>query len=77
MFLFVNICLCVLCVYAPWVSEPVDPPRNVTFANVTTSSVNLLWHPPAEPNGIIVHYTIYYSYNNIVAEQVRYILFIL
>uniref|UniRef100_A0A8D0CNN8 Protein tyrosine phosphatase receptor type Q n=1 Tax=Sander lucioperca TaxID=283035 RepID=A0A8D0CNN8_SANLU len=51
-----------------------DPPRNVTFANVTTSSVNLLWHPPAEPNGIIVHYTIYYSYNNIVAEQVRYIL---
>ncbi|XP_078113021.1 phosphatidylinositol phosphatase PTPRQ [Sander vitreus] len=50
-------------------AEPVDPPRNVTFANVTTSSVNLLWHPPAEPNGIIVHYTIYYSYNNTVAEQ--------
>ncbi|XP_039664461.1 phosphatidylinositol phosphatase PTPRQ-like [Perca fluviatilis] len=50
-------------------AEPFDPPRNVTFANVTASSVNLLWHPPAEPNGIIVHYTIYYSYDNTVAEQ--------
>ncbi|KAA8590153.1 hypothetical protein FQN60_014087 [Etheostoma spectabile] len=50
-------------------AEPFDPPRNVTFGNVTTSSVTLLWHPPAEPNGIIVHYTIYYSDNNTVAEQ--------
>ncbi|XP_076588486.1 phosphatidylinositol phosphatase PTPRQ [Chaetodon auriga] len=50
-------------------AEPFDPPRNVTFANVTTSSVTLLWHPPAEPNGIITHYTIYYSDNNTVTEQ--------
>ncbi|XP_029289790.1 phosphatidylinositol phosphatase PTPRQ [Cottoperca gobio] len=50
-------------------AEPFDPPQNVTFANVTTSSVTLLWHPPTEPNGIIVHYTIYYSYNNTLAEQ--------
>ncbi|XP_070686459.1 phosphatidylinositol phosphatase PTPRQ [Pempheris klunzingeri] len=49
--------------------EPFDPPQNVTFANVTTSSVTLLWHPPTEPNGIIIHYTIYYSYNNTVTEQ--------
>ncbi|XP_038562651.1 phosphatidylinositol phosphatase PTPRQ-like [Micropterus salmoides] len=50
-------------------AEPFDPPQNVTFANVTASSVTLLWHPPTEPNGIIVHYTIYYSHNNSVTEQ--------
>ncbi|KAK1887415.1 Phosphatidylinositol phosphatase PTPRQ [Dissostichus eleginoides] len=50
-------------------AEPFDPPQNVTFANVTASSVTLLWHPPTEPNGLIVHYSIYYSYNDTVAEQ--------
>ncbi|XP_034542203.1 phosphatidylinositol phosphatase PTPRQ [Notolabrus celidotus] len=50
-------------------AEPFDPPQNVTFANVTASSVTLLWHPPTEPNGIIVHYTIYYSENNTVNKQ--------
>uniref|UniRef100_A0A3Q3J6A3 Uncharacterized protein n=1 Tax=Monopterus albus TaxID=43700 RepID=A0A3Q3J6A3_MONAL len=44
--------------------EPFDPPQDVTTANRTTSSVTLLWRPPTEPNGIIVHYTIYYSVNN-------------
>uniref|UniRef100_A0A3Q3J664 Uncharacterized protein n=1 Tax=Monopterus albus TaxID=43700 RepID=A0A3Q3J664_MONAL len=43
---------------------PFDPPQDVTTANRTTSSVTLLWRPPTEPNGIIVHYTIYYSVNN-------------
>uniref|UniRef100_A0A3Q3G0M1 Protein tyrosine phosphatase receptor type Q n=1 Tax=Labrus bergylta TaxID=56723 RepID=A0A3Q3G0M1_9LABR len=37
---------------------------NVTFVNVTASSVTLLWHPPTEPNGIVVLYTIFYSDNN-------------
>ncbi|XP_031716794.1 phosphatidylinositol phosphatase PTPRQ [Anarrhichthys ocellatus] len=50
-------------------AEPFDPPQNVTFANVTASSVTLLWRPPIEPNGIIVYYTIHYSNNNTVAEQ--------
>ncbi|KAM9377392.1 phosphatidylinositol phosphatase PTPRQ [Pholidichthys leucotaenia] len=50
-------------------AEPFDPPQNVTFVNVTASSVTLMWHPPTEPNGIIVHYTIYYSYNNTVMEE--------
>ena len=52
-------------------SEPFDPPQNVTVANVTPSSATLLWHPPTEPTGIIVHYSIYYSDNNTVTEQVR------
>ncbi|CAK6951123.1 phosphatidylinositol phosphatase PTPRQ [Scomber scombrus] len=50
-------------------AEPSDPPQNVTFANVTASSVTLRWHPPTEPNGIIIRYTIYYSNNNTVTEQ--------
>lgn len=68
MSLFLTIPVCVLCV---WCLEPSDPPQNVTFANVTASSVTLLWHPPTEPNGIIIHYTIYYSDNDTVTEQVR------
>ncbi|XP_065812716.1 phosphatidylinositol phosphatase PTPRQ [Labrus bergylta] len=49
--------------------EPFDPPQNVTFVNVTASSVTLLWHPPTEPNGIVVLYTIFYSDNNTVNMQ--------
>ncbi|XP_023131150.3 phosphatidylinositol phosphatase PTPRQ isoform X1 [Amphiprion ocellaris] len=50
-------------------AEPSDPPQNVTLVNVTASSVTLMWYPPTEPNGIIVHFTIYYSHNNSVTEQ--------
>lgn len=57
-----------------WLSEPFDAPQNVTVANVTTSSITLLWHPPTEPNGIIVHYSIYYTDNVTLEEKVRYIL---
>ncbi|TNN00898.1 hypothetical protein fugu_012144 [Takifugu bimaculatus] len=49
--------------------EPFDPPQNVTIANATASSITLFWHPPAEPNGIIIHYTVYYSDNNSVTGQ--------
>eukprot|EP00066_Takifugu_rubripes_P016017 XP_011605283.1 PREDICTED: phosphatidylinositol phosphatase PTPRQ [Takifugu rubripes] len=51
-------------------TEPFDPPQNVTIANATASSITLFWHPPAEPNGIIIHYTVYYSDNNSVTGQV-------
>ncbi|XP_043980566.1 phosphatidylinositol phosphatase PTPRQ [Gambusia affinis] len=50
-------------------AEPFDPPQNVTVVNVTASSVTLMWQPPTEPNGIIVHYTIYYTYNSTVREK--------
>uniref|UniRef100_A0A3B3UF84 Protein tyrosine phosphatase receptor type Q n=1 Tax=Poecilia latipinna TaxID=48699 RepID=A0A3B3UF84_9TELE len=51
--------------------EPFDPPQNVTVVNVTASSVTLMWQPPTEPNGIIVHYTIYYTDNSTVIEKQR------
>ncbi|XP_038124665.1 phosphatidylinositol phosphatase PTPRQ [Cyprinodon tularosa] len=50
-------------------AEPFDPPQNVTVVNVTASSVTLMWQPPTEPNGIIVHYTIYYTDNGTVTEK--------
>lgn len=56
--------------FAPWLSEPSDPPQNVTFINVTASSVTLLWQPPTEPNGIITRYTIYYNDNDTLTQQV-------
>lgn len=59
-----------LLTFVSWPPEPFDPPQNVTFTNVTASSVTLLWQPPTEPNGVITHYTIYYSDNNTVTEQV-------
>uniref|UniRef100_A0A3P9JII0 Protein tyrosine phosphatase receptor type Q n=1 Tax=Oryzias latipes TaxID=8090 RepID=A0A3P9JII0_ORYLA len=59
--------------FCPLLLEPFDPPQNVTFENVTASSVTLMWLPPTQPNGIIVHYTIYYSDNGTVRKQVRHI----
>ncbi|KAF7670333.1 hypothetical protein LDENG_00018790 [Lucifuga dentata] len=50
-------------------AEPFDPPQNVSFANVTITSVTLFWHPPTQPNGLIVYYSIYYSYNFTITEQ--------
>ncbi|KAM6936927.1 phosphatidylinositol phosphatase PTPRQ [Xenentodon cancila] len=50
-------------------AEPSDPPQNVTLVNLTASSVTLSWRPPTEPNGIIVHYTIYYTNNNTVTKK--------
>ncbi|XP_004553302.3 phosphatidylinositol phosphatase PTPRQ isoform X1 [Maylandia zebra] len=50
-------------------AEPFDPPQNVTVVNTDASSVTLMWYPPTEPNGIIVHYTIYYSFNNTVTAK--------
>ncbi|XP_057692656.1 phosphatidylinositol phosphatase PTPRQ isoform X1 [Corythoichthys intestinalis] len=51
-------------------AEPLEPPQNVTFANVTSSTATLLWYPPDEPNGIIiVLYTIYYTDNSTEFDQ--------
>ncbi|XP_069760121.1 phosphatidylinositol phosphatase PTPRQ [Narcine bancroftii] len=33
--------------------------RNVTYKNLTSTSVLIFWDPPAMPNGIITHYTLY------------------
>ncbi|XP_060696040.1 phosphatidylinositol phosphatase PTPRQ [Hemiscyllium ocellatum] len=33
--------------------------QNITYENITSTSILILWDPPAIPNGIITHYTIY------------------
>ncbi|XP_029951736.1 phosphatidylinositol phosphatase PTPRQ [Salarias fasciatus] len=50
-------------------AEPFDPPQNISFVNMTASSVTLTWYPPTEPNGIIVHYSIYYSEDGNTTEK--------
>ncbi|ELW70529.1 Phosphotidylinositol phosphatase PTPRQ, partial [Tupaia chinensis] len=39
---------------------PSDPPRNVHYANLSSSSIILFWTPPSKNNGIIQYYSVYY-----------------
>uniref|UniRef100_G3T3L7 Phosphatidylinositol phosphatase PTPRQ n=1 Tax=Loxodonta africana TaxID=9785 RepID=G3T3L7_LOXAF len=39
---------------------PSDPPKDVHYANLSSSSVILFWTPPSKPNGIIQYYSVYY-----------------
>ncbi|KAI7802135.1 putative phosphatidylinositol phosphatase PTPRQ-like [Triplophysa rosa] len=50
-------------------SAPSDPPQNVSFVLLTTSTVRLSWSPPTQPNGIIQLYTVYYTDNNTLFTQ--------
>ncbi|XP_048886550.1 phosphatidylinositol phosphatase PTPRQ [Brienomyrus brachyistius] len=40
---------------------PADPPQNISSVSLTSSSVQLMWLPPSQPNGLILFYTVYYS----------------
>uniref|UniRef100_A0A672PIW2 protein-tyrosine-phosphatase n=1 Tax=Sinocyclocheilus grahami TaxID=75366 RepID=A0A672PIW2_SINGR len=44
-------------------AAPSDPPQNVSYTLLTTTTVRLSWSPPNEPNGVIQYYTIYYIHN--------------
>ncbi|XP_040845891.1 phosphatidylinositol phosphatase PTPRQ isoform X2 [Ochotona curzoniae] len=39
---------------------PSDPPKDVHYMNLSSSSIILFWTPPSKPNGIIQYYTVYY-----------------
>ncbi|KYO47826.1 phosphatidylinositol phosphatase PTPRQ isoform D [Alligator mississippiensis] len=43
---------------------PSDPPKDVTYVNLTSSSILIFWSPPQKPNGIIQYYSIYYKNNS-------------
>ncbi|KAM6960599.1 phosphatidylinositol phosphatase PTPRQ [Aplochiton taeniatus] len=49
---------------------PFDPPQNVSLVYVKVTSTVIAWSPPTEPNGLILHYTIYYSDNTTIATQI-------
>uniref|UniRef100_A0A8C6XPA8 Phosphatidylinositol phosphatase PTPRQ n=1 Tax=Naja naja TaxID=35670 RepID=A0A8C6XPA8_NAJNA len=40
---------------------PGDPPKNLWYKNLTSSSVRIFWNPPQKPNGVIQFYSIYYK----------------
>ncbi|KAM6436186.1 phosphatidylinositol phosphatase PTPRQ isoform 2-T2 [Liasis olivaceus] len=40
---------------------PGDPPKNMWYKNLTSSSVRIFWDPPQKPNGIIQFYSVYYK----------------
>ncbi|KAG8439517.1 hypothetical protein GDO86_005642 [Hymenochirus boettgeri] len=46
--------------FKTWEGAPSDPPRNVSYKNITSNSVMVFWTPPSKPNGIIQYYTFYY-----------------
>nr|XP_020728940.1 phosphatidylinositol phosphatase PTPRQ [Odocoileus virginianus texanus] len=39
---------------------PSDPPKDVHYSNLSSSSILLFWTPPSKPNGIIQYYSVYY-----------------
>ncbi|XP_055973610.1 phosphatidylinositol phosphatase PTPRQ [Sorex fumeus] len=43
---------------------PSDPPKDVHYVNISSSSILLFWRPPSKPNGIIQYYSIYYRNNS-------------
>ncbi|KAM5288523.1 phosphatidylinositol phosphatase PTPRQ [Ctenodactylus gundi] len=39
---------------------PSDPPKDVHYVNLSSTSIILFWRPPSKPNGIIQYYSVYY-----------------
>ncbi|XP_072002591.1 phosphatidylinositol phosphatase PTPRQ isoform X1 [Engystomops pustulosus] len=40
---------------------PSDPPKNVSYRNLTSTSIKIFWNPPNKPNGVILYYTLYFK----------------
>ncbi|KGL82713.1 Phosphatidylinositol phosphatase PTPRQ, partial [Tinamus guttatus] len=43
---------------------PSDPPKDVVYRNLTSTSIILFWSPPQKPNGIIQYYSVYFKNNS-------------
>ncbi|XP_075284511.1 phosphatidylinositol phosphatase PTPRQ [Opisthocomus hoazin] len=43
---------------------PSDPPKDVVYRNLTSTSVMLFWSPPQKPNGNILYYSVYFKNNS-------------
>lgn len=39
--------------------QPATPPYNLSYTNLTPTSIMIKWNEPLEPNGIIQYYEIY------------------
>uniref|UniRef100_A0A8C4UAY8 Phosphatidylinositol phosphatase PTPRQ n=1 Tax=Falco tinnunculus TaxID=100819 RepID=A0A8C4UAY8_FALTI len=40
---------------------PSDPPKDVVYRNLTSTSIMLFWSPPQKPNGNILYYSVYFK----------------
>ncbi|KFV62937.1 Phosphatidylinositol phosphatase PTPRQ, partial [Dryobates pubescens] len=40
---------------------PSDPPKDVVYSNLTSTSIRLFWTPPQKPNGNILYYSVYFK----------------
>lgn len=49
---------------------PSDPPKDVVYRNLTSTSIMLFWSPPQKPNGNILYYTVYFKNNSGIFIQV-------
>ncbi|XP_052630621.1 phosphatidylinositol phosphatase PTPRQ isoform X1 [Harpia harpyja] len=43
---------------------PSDPPKDVVYRNLTSTSIMLFWSPPQKPNGNILYYSVYFKNNS-------------
>ncbi|KAF2974736.1 hypothetical protein EK904_001603 [Melospiza melodia maxima] len=43
---------------------PSDPPKDVTYRNLSSTSIMLFWSPPQKPNGNILYYSVYFKNNS-------------
>ncbi|GAB0176424.1 phosphatidylinositol phosphatase PTPRQ [Grus japonensis] len=43
---------------------PSDPPKDVVYRNLTSTSITLFWSPPQKPNGNILYYSVYFKNNS-------------
>ncbi|XP_027521561.1 phosphatidylinositol phosphatase PTPRQ isoform X4 [Corapipo altera] len=43
---------------------PSDPPKDVAYRNLTSTSIMLFWSPPQKPNGNILYYSVYFKNNS-------------
>uniref|UniRef100_A0A8B9F884 Phosphatidylinositol phosphatase PTPRQ n=1 Tax=Amazona collaria TaxID=241587 RepID=A0A8B9F884_9PSIT len=43
---------------------PSDPPKDVVYRNLTSTSVMLFWSPPQKPNGNVLYYSVYFKNNS-------------
>uniref|UniRef100_A0A672TXY3 Phosphatidylinositol phosphatase PTPRQ n=1 Tax=Strigops habroptila TaxID=2489341 RepID=A0A672TXY3_STRHB len=50
---------------------PSDPPKDIVYRNLTSTSVMLFWSPPQKPNGNILYYSVYFKNNSGIFIQVN------
>ncbi|OWK63035.1 Phosphatidylinositol phosphatase PTPRQ [Lonchura striata] len=48
---------------------PSDPPKDVTYRNLSSTSIMLFWTPPQKPNGNILYYSVYFKNNSGIFTQ--------